>query len=242
MKVVKTNPYIDKLCANRARDFAEVLNEENVITVKRQYVKNGKWSHYSVTWFGKPPLYIISYHHSTHPVPGSLRIDKYTESENPETIYYVSGGDDVAEPLPEELEPYRETIVKWFRRFMPALFDRTILLSEEWQKHMSREEIKKAEIRSKLVEIRGRYGLSTYGVINATLLALGFHPEGREFLQDVLDAAEEIRKIKERYGYSKEELVRACADWFHYGYLSKADRDEIIFDYEEVDELKKLLG
>ena len=124
---VKTLEYEDGLKAGRARAFAAVLNEENKITEKRIFHKAGKWSRYYVTFFGEPPLFVISYRHSTHPISGELIVEKYEQNEKAERIFEIRDDSDYYDPNapPAELKPYDGKIRAWIMKFQRDLWERS---------------------------------------------------------------------------------------------------------------------
>jgi len=124
-RILKTSEYPNLFACNRARGYSQPLNPENIITEKVEHDSRGCWSKERVVWFYKPPLYVITYQHSTHPVPGELRVDRWDENGKTTLISIVNP--DYYDPakLPSELEPYRGTIEQWIRKWKPKLWERS---------------------------------------------------------------------------------------------------------------------
>ena len=124
-KILKTEGYPHALDCNRARGYSMPLNENNILAEKSIHHSAGCWSQDTLEWFYKPPLYVITYQHTTHPYPGELRVDRWDENGKTILIRIVNPDYYNPEELPSELKPYRETIERWIRKWKPKLWERS---------------------------------------------------------------------------------------------------------------------
>jgi hypothetical protein len=135
-KFKKTDPLVKDGSANRYREFHWILNPDNVITTREVFEKNGKWSKTKITYFYKPPLYIITYYHSTHPGSGNLRVIKWDGSKeekkgcmprNYHTLLALYSHSDYFDPdeLDEELIRYQDKIREYIKEYIPGVYKRS---------------------------------------------------------------------------------------------------------------------
>lgn len=137
MKMNLTKIYDDGLQAGQARAFVQVLNPGNILHKDKTWVKKGKWSHDEVKLSYRPPLFVLCYTHSTHAGEWKLDVHFYDGEEHknwlgkPISYQTVLALRPTTESLREEdlegeLAPFRDMIVEWVQKYLPALYNRSI--------------------------------------------------------------------------------------------------------------------
>ena len=126
-EIFVSDEYKDGLCANRGRDYVEVLEGE--FKKNSFYIKRGKWSHDIVKFIYKKPITLITYHHSTHSGAGSYDLVKCAKGEDNVILSFYTS-DDFYPKIPDKLSHLATKIKEFIQSNSPNTLERWESISQ----------------------------------------------------------------------------------------------------------------